>query len=144
MGSDVVNIARQWLGTPYEHQASCLGAGADCLGLIRGVWRVLIGDEPTSMPAYTPDWGEPDKNEVLLRAMHLYLRPVENGAELGDVLLFRMRNTGPAKHLAILSDAGENKRIIHAYSGRGVVETILGSEWESRIVGVFRFPDRRN
>ena len=35
----VVAIARAWIGTPYEHQASCLGAGTDCLGLLLGIWR---------------------------------------------------------------------------------------------------------
>ena len=35
----VVAEARMWIGTPYVHQASALGAGCDCLGLVRGVWR---------------------------------------------------------------------------------------------------------
>ena len=35
----VVAAARRWLGTPYRHQASVRGEGADCLGLVRGVWR---------------------------------------------------------------------------------------------------------
>ena len=40
-GRAIVEIARSWIGTPYEHQASCAGAGADCLGLLRGIWRAL-------------------------------------------------------------------------------------------------------
>ena len=39
----IVMAARGWIGTPYVHQASCRGAGADCLGLIRGVPLFLIG-----------------------------------------------------------------------------------------------------
>jgi len=50
-----VAIARAWIGTPYVHQASVKGAGADCLGLLRGVWRELYGAEPEAVPAYTPD-----------------------------------------------------------------------------------------
>ena len=50
-----VEIARGWLGTPYLHQASVRGAGADCLGLVRGVWRELCGVEPVAVPPYTPD-----------------------------------------------------------------------------------------
>lgn len=42
----VVAEARGWVGTPYVHQASARGAGADCLGLVRGVWRGVFGDEP--------------------------------------------------------------------------------------------------
>ncbi len=41
-GDRVVAIARDWIGTPYVHQASAQGAGCDCLGLLRGVWRALI------------------------------------------------------------------------------------------------------
>ncbi|MDG1118150.1 MAG: peptidase, partial [Flavimaricola sp.] len=33
MTADVVATARGWIGTPYLHQASCRGAGCDCLGL---------------------------------------------------------------------------------------------------------------
>ena len=28
---DVVRMARAWIGTPYHHQASTRGVGADCL-----------------------------------------------------------------------------------------------------------------
>ncbi len=37
----IVAAARAWVGTPYHHQASVKGAGCDCLGLIRGIWREL-------------------------------------------------------------------------------------------------------
>ena len=37
-GAAVVAAARGWLGTPYQHQASARGAGAGCLGLLRGIW----------------------------------------------------------------------------------------------------------
>ena len=54
----VVAEARSWLGTPYHHQGALAGAGCDCLGLVRGVWRDLYGNEPETPPPYTPDWGE--------------------------------------------------------------------------------------
>ena len=46
----IVSEARRWIGTPYRHQASLIGVGADCLGLVRGVWRNLYGydaEKPT-------------------------------------------------------------------------------------------------
>jgi NlpC/P60 family putative phage cell wall peptidase len=64
----IVKAARSWLGTPYHHQASLKGAGADCLGLIRGIWRELYGPEPEAMPAYTRDWGDATGAETLLAA----------------------------------------------------------------------------
>jgi len=54
----IVAEARQWLATPYMHQASVKGQGADCLGLVRGVWRKLYGTEPERVPNYSVDWGE--------------------------------------------------------------------------------------
>lgn len=142
MRDDVVTAARRWIGTPYEHQASCLGAGADCLGLVRGIWRELCGAEPMVMPAYTPDWSEPARDEVLLRSIAQFFPVVDEGFTRGDVLVFRLKKGGVAKHLAIVSGAYPNAKIIHAYSGRGVVETPLSTHWERRIAGVFRFPDR--
>lgn len=46
----IVKGAHGWLGTPYHHRASLKGAGTDCLGLIRGIWRELYGPEPEAMP----------------------------------------------------------------------------------------------
>lgn len=139
MRADVVAVARRWLGTPYQHQASCEGFGADCLGLVRGIWREVCGVEPAGVPAYTPDWLEPAKDDTLLADMRQYFRAVEGDRQLGDILIFRIRAGSVAKHLAVVST---QDKIIHAYSGRGVVETPLSSAWERRIAGVFRFPDR--
>ncbi|MGF1500823.1 MAG: peptidase P60 [Paracoccaceae bacterium] len=138
----LVAEARRWLGTPYCHQASCRGAGADCLGLIRGIWRAVYGAEPEVPPAYAPDWGETDGRETLLAAASRHLRPIPIGeAGLGDVLVFRMRARGPAKHLALLATPWiEGGRIIHAYSGQAVCETHLGSAWLRRCAGTFRYP----
>ncbi|MCK4713545.1 MAG: peptidase, partial [Marinosulfonomonas sp.] len=58
-GERVAELARGWIGTPYRHQASVKGAGADCLGLLRGIWCEVYGAEPEAVPAYTPDWSEP-------------------------------------------------------------------------------------
>ena len=44
--TEIVASARGWIGTPYRHQCSQKGLGADCLGLLRGVWREVIGPEP--------------------------------------------------------------------------------------------------
>ncbi|MEM9138956.1 MAG: NlpC/P60 family protein [Pseudomonadota bacterium] len=140
---EVIAAARAWLGTPYRHQASCRGAGADCLGLIRGVWRDVLGAEPEHPPAYSPDWAEATGEERLLAAAARHLRRVPKAAaEAGDVLLFRMVDRGPAKHAAILvSDTLDPGRIVHAYSGHSVCETSLTAGWRRRLAGVFRFPE---
>ena len=130
--------AREWIGTPYQHQASVKGAGCDCLGLIRGVWRALYGGEPESAPAYTPDWAERAGEETLLAAAqrHLQELPIAQ-ASPGDVLLFRMDAQSPAKHAAILDEAG---RLIHAYWGRAVVRSRFAPWWRARCAAAFAFP----
>lgn len=139
--TQAVDIARAWIGTPYRHQASCQGAGADCLGLVRGVWRGLYAAEPAVVPAYTPDWSEPQGEEVLWRAAltHLERKDPEASAP-GDVILFRMRSGAVAKHLGLQSSVQPVPRFIHAYDGHGVVETTLSGPWARRVVARFAFP----
>ncbi|MFC0634894.1 NlpC/P60 family protein [Brevundimonas balnearis] len=138
-----VATARDWLGTPYRHQASVKGEGADCLGLVRGVWREVIGDEPEAPGPYTPDWAERGGAETLLEAARRWLTPVvTEAAQPGDVLLFRMSPEAPIKHCAILSavDAPE-PRMIHAYWGRAVVESWMGPWWRRRLAVAFTWPE---
>lgn len=133
----IVAEARSWLGTPYHHQAALRGVGADCLGLLRGVYTALVGGEPETPPPYSASWGESDGQELLLNAAHRYLRLVDYPKwKAGDVLIFRVRNARSAKHCAIALD-GVN--MIHAVSQRGVLITGIG-EWDSRVAGVFSFP----
>ncbi len=139
----VVEAARGWLGTPYRHQASVKGVGADCLGLVRGVWRELVGEEPEPTPPYSADWAEVGGEETLLNAARRRLVevPVE-AARAGDVLLFRMSAGALMKHCAILSDTGGvEPRMIHAYWGRAVVESWMGPWWKRRLAAAFRWPD---
>lgn len=136
---NVLVAARGWLGTPYRHQASLKQVGADCLGLVRGIWREIYETEPEMPPAYTPDWAEALGEETLLDAAHRHMREVPIGeARPGDLILFRMGLGCPAKHAAILS---ENGRIIHAYWGKSVCETRLVPWWQRRIAAAFEFPD---
>ncbi len=140
--SRIVAEAREWIGTPYVHQASCKGAGTDCLGLLRGVWRAVAGPEPEAVPAYTADWSEPARDEILLRAASRWLRPkAVSDAAIGDVLLFRMRDGAVAKHLGITSAAGPGQSFIHAYTGHGVIESALTEPWLRRVVARFEFPE---
>lgn len=139
----IAAAAEGWLGTPYRHQASLRGVGADCLGLVRGVWREVVGRELERAPGYTPDWGEAAGEERLLEGARRWLREIRVGeARTGDVLLFRMRARGPAKHLGLLVGAGpEGLRMIHARSGRSVTAETVGRAWARRIAAAFSFPE---
>ncbi|SEW04539.1 putative phage cell wall peptidase, NlpC/P60 family [Cognatiyoonia koreensis] len=133
----VVDTARAWIGTPYVHQASVQGAGCDCLGLVRGVWRAVNGAEPEAIPAYTADWDEPQGLETLAAAASRHMRSVCGAWVPGQVLLFRMRGGAVAKHLGILSATDDTPAFIHAYTGHGVVESPLSQPWRRRVVARF-------
>lgn len=142
MSQKQVIAARGWVGTPYRHQASVKGAGTDCLGLLRGIWRETLGGEPADVPAYTADWSEPQGEEALWEAARAHLLPKPlDAAESGDVILFRMRAGSVAKHLGIQGNCGSEPSFIHAYSGHGVLESPLSDPWQRRIVARFEFPE---
>ncbi|MDE1567581.1 NlpC/P60 family protein [Aquabacter sp. P-9] len=130
--------ARAWIGTPYLHRASVRGSGADCLGLVRGVWRAVMGAEPEPLPPYAPDWAEAARRETLRDTARRHLMEMEiAAAQPGDVLLFRFRPHLPAKHAAILSAPA---RMIHAYDGVAVCETHLTPWWRRHLAAAFAFP----
>ncbi len=130
--------AREWIGTPYLHRASLKGHGADCLGLIRGVWRKVLGPEPQDLPAYAPDWAEARKAEQMAEAAGRHMRAVALDAIApGDVLLFRWREGFPAKHAALLVTP---ERMVHAHDGAAVAEVFLAPWWRRRLAFAFAFP----
>jgi NlpC/P60 family putative phage cell wall peptidase len=140
----ILEEARSWIGTPYQHQASLKGVGCDCIGLVRGVWRAVYGAEPCVLPAYSPDWAEVGGEDRLIAGLSVHFEPVGE-ARPGDVLVFRMKPGAVAKHAAILS-VGEGvgdprAKVIHAYWGHAVVESWLGPFWKRAAVGAFRYPE---
>jgi NlpC/P60 family putative phage cell wall peptidase len=139
MRDDIVVAARAWLGTPYRHQAATRGAGCDCLGLIRGVWRSLYGMEPLALPNYRADWRDARHADELLDTAQRLLLPVSGEPMAGQVVLFRLGRTRLPKHCGIMVG---DERFIHAQEGLGVVEANLTQGWRRRVAGLFEFPDR--
>ena len=134
--SRVVEAARSWIGTPYHHQASVKGAGCDCLGLVRGIFRELYGFEAQKIPAYSRDWSDVGGEETLLKAGGEHLVVVKD-PQPGDVLVFRFRERTIAKHMAINVGQG---RMIHAVENAPVCEVHMGRWWSRRVAGCFMFP----
>lgn len=141
----IIATARSWLGTPYHDQASLRRVGCDCLGLARGVWRDVVGDEPFPIPPYSRDWGETGPREVLADGARTMMSEIPiSEASPGALVLFRMgRSTAPtrtiAKHVGILTTPDH---FIHAYERLGVIEETLTPIWRRRIAFAFLFPQR--
>jgi NlpC/P60 family putative phage cell wall peptidase len=114
----VVAEAREWLGTPYHHEARLKGIGVDCAQLLMGVFSAstvgLIA--PLRIPHYPRDWHLHRDAERYLEGLLHYARAVEEPPLPGDVALFRFGRT--FSHGAIVT---EWPRLIHAYWNIGVV-----------------------
>lgn len=134
----VVELARDWIGTPYHHQASLKGVGCDCVGLVGGVYRELYGQ---SLPTfnYSWDWGDSNGNEDILQVAEQYFEPLPPGEGLpGDVIGIRWNKLRVVKHVMILT---ENNQAIHAYNKSNITEIPLSKWWQNRVARVFRFPE---
>jgi NlpC/P60 family putative phage cell wall peptidase len=138
--NDIVAEARSWIGTPYVHQAAVKGVATDCLGMIRGLWRMRYGADPKGVPAYSADWGEPQRDERLWQSAIDHFDDVsDQPMQAGQVILFRMREGWVAKHLGVVAEVGNAPTFIHAYAGHGVTESPLSAPWQRRIVARFAF-----
>jgi NlpC/P60 family putative phage cell wall peptidase len=134
----IVDTARSWIGTPYVHQASVKGAGCDCLGLLRGVWREVKGDEPETLPPYSPDWAEAKGEETLYIALARHLTEVPRGLLApGRIALLRMIERGPAKHCGILGARGDAFTLIHARQNKRVAEEDFTPAWQRKLAYLF-------
>jgi len=137
----IERVARQWIGTPFHHQAAVQGAGCDCLGFVRGVYRQCGGVQIFPIPNYGLFWSERGQFDLVDNlAAHLDMIPRDD-ALVGDVVLLRMRFGGSPRHLGLLSDAG--KSLIHCDSKHGVTEVSFAPMWSRLCAAVFRFKEVR-
>jgi NlpC/P60 family putative phage cell wall peptidase len=142
-GAQIVALAETWIGTPYRHQGAAKGVGCDCIGLIRGIWREVYGEEPEPVPPYAGDWAERGGDDRLLDAARRLFGPTRplHAAVPGDLLLFRWRPDCAAKHAGILTGP---QHFIHAYEQCAVTRSALVPGWRRRIAAVHRFPQNLN
>lgn len=142
MATDIVAIARTWIGTPYLHQASLKGVGCDCLGLIRGVLREVVGHELEEVPAYAADWGLSDGIESLRDAARRHLS--ECASEVvrpGQIVLFRMHAGAAARHCGVVGMGDRDLTLIHARQNKRVCEEPFGPFWRRRTAHLFCMKD---
>lgn len=136
--AQIVAEALTWQGTPFQHNQSCRGHGADCVGLVYGVFRALGCIPTTFQPEpYSQQWHQ-HKNEELLLNQSVKFGCVDaiGEPEPGDLLFFRFGRV--CSHIGLY--LGENS-MIHAYFGlqRAVVQP-LGGDMGNRLKRIMVVP----
>ena len=131
MTSNIVTVAREWVGTPYADHQSTKGVAVDCIGFIIGVAREVGIDLAVENYRLLPT------GDSLIQALDSKLTRVDRVIpQAGDVLAFKTSFKGVPTHLGIASDKG----VIHADSRVGkIVEVRLGY-LERLLVGYWVLP----
>ena len=126
----IVDIARDWVNTPFVHQGRLKGVGVDCLGLVLGVYLEAGHNVPTEIPRYKTF----ERPGLLIEKLSEYGDQItDEEARPGDVVVFNYAEQ--PQHLAILTDIG----LIEASATFGkVVETTWGSEHDERLHSYWR------
>jgi cell wall-associated NlpC family hydrolase len=132
LSKEIVDTARQCLGTKFHHQGRLPGVGLDCAGLPIHVAKTLHLPHVDSTGYGMNPTGE---LESLVSGVALPISPWE----VGDILMFWYGEPNKITHLAIATPIG----IIHTYrTVRKVVEHRIDEFWEKRFVKAFRFKER--
>lgn len=126
---DIIDTARQYLDTPFHHQARVKGVGIDCAGLLICVARDL-GLQHYDVQGYS---SVPSGSDFV-KHLDANLDPIQ-AIEPGCVLL--MTFAIDPQHVAI---ATSENSIIHSYAiVRRCVEHDLDAKWRSSIRKIYRF-----
>lgn len=135
--SAIVERARVYLHTPYQHQGRKLGVGVDCAGLLVCVAKDLQLGTGLDVPVYGRNPQTQALQAVLAQEAHL----VQDTSPWlpGQICLIRFAQD--PQHLAVVGDIDGQLTIIHAYSTAGaVVEHRLADVWRSKVVARYEFP----
>jgi cell wall-associated NlpC family hydrolase len=138
----LVDEARQWIGTPFVHQAYRKGIGADCIGLIAGVALSFAMPDAVAW-AQRPDchnYAEQPDPKMLLRLTNEFLLPVctEYDALMpADIVLMRFESD--PMHFALVTSLTPFL-VVHALSRLGrVAEHHIDRAWQQRIMRIYRY-----
>jgi hypothetical protein len=141
--------ARTWIGTKFQHQGrlkkneNCNG-GCDCLGLLIGVIKELSLEKKISENIDlmdTKNYQRILKTTILIDSIQKYFKQKNiNSIEIGDIALFKSKNSIYPHHLGIINKLDENLTLIHSFLNvEAVVEHILDEYWINNIHSIYDF-----
>lgn len=121
--ASVLARAREWINTPYVHNARKMGIGVDCGHLVHDVYSVGAGMLLRPMPKnYAADWTmHENSTELYLDFIQEYVHEIVEPVVAGLVVFQVGRRFG---HAGIVSDKG----VIHAW-GRTQFGSVQEKPW---------------
>ena len=142
--------ARTWIGTKFLHQGrlkkneNCQG-GCDCLGLLTGIIKELSLEEKICKNIDhidTKDYQRIIRTPILIENMRRHFKEKNlKLIEVGDIALFKFRNSIHPHHIGIISEVNEQLTLIHSFLNAGaVVEHLLDSYWIENIHSIYEIP----
>lgn len=136
--SEIVAMARSWIGVPYRHQGRSR-RGVDCAGpLVAIAHEIGLGHKFNDQLIYSTNPEtfslKEQMDSVLERITKSEIRPA-------DALLFKI-DIHP-QHVAIVGDYfGDGLSVIHCHTRvKKVVEHRLAGAWLAKLVQAYRIPD---
>lgn len=131
--NDVVEYARECLGTPFRHQGRLCGVGLDCAGVVVHC-ATRLNIQHADMQGY-PRLPYQNMLEQFMGAQPNLQLISWDKREPGDVVLMRIK--AAPQHLGIYVG---NDYMVHSYESIGqVVEQRIDDEWLKKIIAVYRF-----
>lgn len=144
----VVAEALTWLKTPWVHQASLKGVGADCIGALAGIGRNAGVQDPFDLTdaraARFRGYGRQPDPDMILEGCREYLDEIPiSKAGLGDILVMRFIDPKPPKvyvqHFALISRLDPMYVIQSLWKPGYVAESRLDEKWRRRVMYAFRY-----
>lgn len=135
-----ITKAREWVGTPYHHQARLKHVGCDCIGLIVGVARefgIEIDHED-----FLHYGRSPRGNKLMEHCEKICGQAVQVLLPATIAVFWMNAGTERAQHMGVVTDSTPTT-IIHCYNSLGidrVVEHGLDAVWLKRWICSYNLP----
>ena len=105
----IIDEARTWRGTPYQHKGRVKGVGCDCGGIIYQIYTPLLGPFAPFPKDYAQDWAMHNEDTRYLDFIMPHVIQIPKAVP-GGLALFKVGRS--FSHAAICT---EKKTFIHAW-----------------------------
>jgi cell wall-associated NlpC family hydrolase len=134
-GSDIVSVAKTYVGTPFHHLGRVKNLGIDCVGIILGVAKEL--EIPLVIHPDFERYGRRTKNLSLLEYMDEQFLILKK-REVGSIAVsWWDQQTKEPSHLGIVTSIG----MVHTNGHLKIaIEEHWSPKWVTRIVAFYKYP----